>query len=172
MCAKPQGASPLDIAVRRGNAYYAELMREYGSRCFVETGPLCEVAVATPVTSDTVCAAGSLSANGMTERQLTDGLVSATEGNDLPKICEYLRRGANVEAIESGSCYKRTPLMIAANDGNLDAAKLLHTNGANVNRQSGNHVCGDPLAWSALMYAAAAGHLEMARWLLDSGGGD
>ena len=166
---EPQGASPLDIAVRRGNAYYAELMREYGSRCFVETGPLCEVAVATPVTSDTVCAAGSLSANGMTERQLTDGLVSATEGNDLPKICEYLRRGANVEAIESGSCYKRTPLMIAANDGNLDAAKLLHTNGANVNRQSGNHVCGDPLAWSALMYAAAAGHLEMARWLLDSG---
>ena len=166
---EPQGASPLDIAVRRGNAYYAELMREYGSRCFVETGPLCEVAVATPVTSDTVCAAGSLSANGMTERQLTDGLVLATEGNDLPKICEYLRRGANVEAIESGSCYKRTPLMIAANDGNLDAAKLLHTNGANVNRQSGNHVCGDPLAWSALMYAAAAGHLEMARWLLDSG---
>ena len=166
---EPQGASPLDIAVRRGNAYYAELMREYGSRCFVETGPLCEVAVATPVTSDTVCAAGSLSANGMTERQLTDGLVLATEGNDLPKICEYLRRGANVEAIESGSCYKRTPLMIAANDGNLDAAKLLHANGANVNRQSGNHVCGNPLAWSALMYAAAAGHLEMARWLLDSG---
>ena len=165
---EPQGASPLDIAVRRGNAYYAELMRGYGSRCFVETGPLCGVEVATPVTSDTVCTAGSLSADGMTERQLTDGLISATEGNDLPKICEYLRRGANVEAIE-GRCYRRTPLMIAANDGNLDAAKLLHANGANVNRQSGHHDCGGQAAWSALMYAAAAGHLEMSRWLLDSG---
>ena len=167
---EPQGASPLDIAVRRGNAYYAELMREYGSHCFVETGPLCEVEVATPVTSDTVCTAGSLSADGMTRRQLTDGLVSATEGNDLPKICEYLRRGANVEAIESGRCYYRTPLMIAANDGNLDAAKLLHANGANVNRLHGGHLCGrGKQDWSPLMYAAAAGHLEMSRWLLDSG---
>ena len=168
--------SALDYAARDGQARIAEVLRGFGGRCFVRTGPLCEVAVATPepvvgtvVASDTVCAAGSLSADGMTRRQLTDGLVSATEANDLPKVCEYLRRGANVEAIESGSCYKRTPLMIAANDGHMELAKLLHTNGANVNRQSGNHVCGFQGAWSALMYATAGDHLELARWLLDSG---
>ena len=166
----------LDYAANEGQTRIAEVLRDLGGRCFVKTGPLCEVAVATPdpvvstvVASDTVCTAGSLSADGMTGRQLTDGLVSATEANDLPKVCEYLRRGANVEAIESGSCYKRTPLMIAANDGHMELAKLLHTNGANVNRQSGNHVCGFQGAWSALMYATAGDHLELARWLLDSG---
>ena len=166
----------LDYAANEGQTRIAGVLRDLGGRCFVKTGPLCEVATATPdpvvstvVASDTVCTAGSLSANGMTRRQLTDGLVSATEANDLPKVCEYLRRGANVEAIESGSCYKRTPLMIAANDGHMELAKLLHTNGANVNRQSGNHVCGFQGAWSALMYATAGDHLELARWLLDSG---
>ena len=168
--------SALDYAARDGQTRIAGVLRDFGGRCFVRTGPLCEVAVAMPepvvgtvVASDTVCAAGSLAADGMTRRQLTDGLVSATEANDLPKVCEYLRRGANVEAIESGSCYKRTPLMIAANDGHMELAKLLHTNGANVNRQSGNHVCGFQGAWSALMYATAGDHLELARWLLDSG---
>ena len=170
------GYSSLDFAARMRYSDIAEILRDAGGRCFVRTGPLCEVAVATPepvvstvVASDTVCAAGTLAADGMTRRQLTDGLVSATEANDLPKVCEYLRRGANVEAIESGSCYKRTPLMIAANDGHMELAKLLHTNGANVNRQSGNHVCGFQGAWSALMYATAGDHLELARWLLDSG---
>ena len=35
--------------------------------------------------------------------------------------------------------YKRTALMIAATDGHLDLAKLLRTNGADVNRQGGNY---------------------------------
>ena len=171
--------SALDIAAHHGQTRIAGVLRDFGGRCFVKTGPLCEVATATPdpaeviatvVANDALCPSGSLSANGMTARQLTDGLVSATEENDLPKICEYLRRGANVEAIESGRCYSRTPLMIAANDGNLDAAKLLRANGANVNRLHGDHICGrGKQDWSALMYAAAAGHLEMSRWLLDSG---
>ena len=177
---EPQGASPLDIAVRRGNAYYAELMREYGSRCFVETGPLCEVAVATPepvvstvVTRDTVCTAGSLSANGKTQAQLDAGLISAAKENDLPKVCEHLRRGADIEARENTQRFRRTALMIAASDGFLDLAKLLHANGANVNRQAGNHSYGggtdDSPGWSALHYAATAGHANIVSWLLDSG---
>ena len=169
---EPQGASPLDIAVRRGNAYYAELMREYGSRCFVETGPLCGVAVATPVASDTVCAAGSLSASGKTQAQLDAGLISAARANDLPGVCEHLRRGASVEARESTQAFRRTALMIAASDGFFDLAKLLYANGANVNRQAGNHnysLTNDSPGWSALHYAATAGHANIVSWLLDSG---
>ena len=135
---EPQGASPLDIAVRRGNAYYAELMREYGSRCFVETGPLCEVAVATPVTSDTVCAAGSLSANGMTQAQLDAGLIAAVRGDNLEDACEYLRRGANPGAREtsvpSTEHHRKTGLIIAAFHEQAEMAKLLLNNGADVNQ--------------------------------------
>ena len=137
---EPQGASPLDIAVRRGNAYYAELMREYGSRCFVETGPLCGEAVATPVASDTVCAAGSLSADGKTQAQLDAGLIAAVRGDNLENACEYLRRGANPGARETSAPstehYRKTGLMIAAVYGQLEMAKLLLNNGAEANQKA------------------------------------
>ena len=142
------GYSALDIAVSRGNAEYAELLRGYGVRCFVQTGPLCGVVeAATPdpvtleaVTSETVCESGSLSANGLTQAELDAGLLSEARDNDLAGACEYLRRGGDIEAQESEWRYhKRTALMIAATDGHLDLAKLLRANGADVNRQGGNY---------------------------------
>ena len=92
-----------------------------------------------PSLAGPLCPSGSLSANGLTQAELDAGLVSAAQGNDLPGSCEYLRRGANVDARESGLYYKRTALMIAANDGFLDLAKLLHDNGADVNLHGGSH---------------------------------
>ena len=176
-----QNRSVLDDAVSRNRARFAEVLREFGGKCVAETGPLCGVAdVATAVTtavtlvvtSETVCESGSLSANGLTQAQLNAGLISAADGNDLPEACEYLRRGANVNARESGRYYKRTALMIAANDGRLELAKLLRANGADVNLHGGNHDGGRAVpGWSALHYAAAAGHAEMAGWLLDAGAG-
>ena len=82
------GYSALDIAVSRGNAEYAELLRGYGVRCFVQTGPLCGVPEAvTPdpvtleaVTAETVCESGSLSANGQTQAQLDAGLAFGGAG--------------------------------------------------------------------------------------------
>ena len=176
-----QNRSVLDDAVSRNRARFAEVLREFGGKCVAETGPLCGVAdVATAVTTavtlvvtaETVCESGSLSANGLTQAQLDAGLISAADGNDLPEACEYLRRGANVNARESGRYYKRTALMIAANDGRLELAKLLRANGAEVNLHGGNHDGGRAVpGWSALHYAAAAGHAEMAGWLLDAGAG-
>ena len=164
-----RGLSPLDSAARSGNALFAGILREHGGVCFVETGPLCGVPAAA-VTAETVCAAGSLSANGMSQAALDAGLISAAEANDLSGACEWLRRGADADARESGRYYGRTALMIAANDGFLGLAKLLHANGADVNLGGGNHdghLYGR--GWSALHYAAAAGYAEMAEWLLNSG---
>ena len=61
--------------------------------------------------------------------------------------------------------------MIAASDGRLDLAKLLHANGADVNLQKGqmNHWTYASPGWSALIYAATAGHADLVSWLLDSG---
>ena len=162
------GWSALDYAANQGRARIAEVLRNAGGRCFVQSGPLCGVPAV--VTAETVCAAGSLPANGMTQAGLDAGLLSAAEANDLSGACEWLRRGADADARESGRYYGRTALMIAANDGFLELAKLLHANGADVNLAGGNH---DGYfrrrGWSALHYAAAAGHAEMARWLLNSG---
>ena len=249
------GSSALDVAVSRGNAGSAELLRGYGVYCYVQTSSLCAyppvtvsfsdpqhgalsarsgasvltgggvvekgatvVFTATPdsgyyvsiwfgscadagevadgldgtakscaVAADSdlsvraefseipslagpLCSSGSLSANGMTQAQLDAGLISEAEGNDLAGACEYLRRGANVDARESGRYYKRTALMIAANDGFLDLAKLLHANGADVNLHGGSHDGGlYARGWSALHYAAVAGNVEIARLLLDAG---
>ena len=175
--ARYQSRSPLDYAARQGDERLSAMLRDAGGICYVETGPLCGVAnVATAVTlvvtAETVCESGSHSANGQTQAQLDAGLISAADGNDLSEACEYLRRGANVNARESGRYYKRTALMIAANDGRLELAKLLRANGADVNLHGGNHDGGRAVpGWSALHYAAAAGHAEMAGWLLDAGAG-
>ena len=179
------GYSSLDFAARMRYSDIAEILRGAGGRCFVRTGPLCEVAVATPepvvstvVASDTVCTAGSLSADGLSQRRLNAGLISAARGNDLAGVCEYLRRGANVDAQESEwRYYKRTPLMIAATDGNLELGKLLRRNGADVNFQGGNYrndidsappSNGDRKT-PALHYAAGAGHKDFVEWLLSEG---
>ena len=182
------GRSPLDYAARQGDERLSAMLRDAGGICFVETGPLCPVVTAvttavtivasTVVTAETICESGSLSANGLTQAQLDSGLLSAARDNDLEGACEYLRRGANVEAQESEWRYhKRTALMIAATDGSLDMAKLLRTNGADVNRQGGNYHNGiDSAAPSngnrrmpALHYAAGAGHKDFAEWLLAEG---
>ena len=171
-----RGWTALDYAAYMSKTRLAEILRGYGGRCSTQTGPLCGVVeVATPdpvtleaVTAETVCESGSLSANGQTQAQLDAGLLSAAEDNDLAGACEYLRRGANVDARESD--YKRTALMIAANDGFLDLAKLLHANGSDVNLHGGSHDGGlYARGWSALMYAAVAGNVEIARLLLDAG---
>ena len=260
------GSSALDVAVSEGNAEYAELLRGYGVRCFVQTGPLCgavHVAVgfstpdpvtvsaagdgealsdgdevrqgatvmftATPAAGHYVsgwsgncaeagevadgldgtakscvaaadsalsvraefseipslagplCPSGSLSANGLTQAELDAGLVSAAGDNGLAGVCEYLRRGASVEAQEQSGRYRRTALMIAAHGGYLDLAKLLHANGADVNSRVGNGSGGGTAGagrwnthadtrFTALMYAAGmGGDVEMVGWLLDNG---
>ena len=111
-----------------------------------------------PSLAGPLCESGSLSANGLTQAQLDAGLISAAEGNDLAGTCEYLRRGADIETREVSQRFRRTALMIAAGEGFLELAKLLHGNGADVDRQAGNHRGGhnDSPGWTALHYAATA----------------
>ena len=137
-----------------------------GSRCACGAGEFRE-GEGSCAPADLLC---PLPANGLTQAELDAGLISAAEGNDLAGVCEYLRRGANVDARESGRYYKRTALMIATTDGRLELAKLLYANGADVNLDGGNHDGYDVgRGWTALQYSGAAGRPELAGWLLDSG---
>ena len=171
------GFSSLDFAAWRNYAEVAELLRDAGGKCFVQTGPLCGVVeVATPdpvtleaVTSETVCESGSLSANGQTQAQLNDSLIAAADGGDLAGVCEHLRRGAEVDGLGS-SAYPNTrrwsgwsALMVAAGKGRLEVMRLLLANGAQLD---GRGVDG----WTALHRAAGwGGQVEAARLLLDRG---
>ena len=134
---------------------------------------------AVPSLSGPACPAGTLPANGMTQDALDAGLILAARGNDLAGACEYLRRGANVDAWENfvpvykRGAIERTPLAIAAMEGWLELARLLLNNGGEVNWQSGRRLSGGAYGatagWSALHHAAGAGHLEVSRLLLDRG---
>ena len=127
------------------------------------------------VTAETVCESGSLSANGQTQAQLDAGLISAAKANDLAKVCEHLRRGADMNARDRfqapDGLHRRTPLMLAAADNRLIAGEAaggerrgcqFKSGGPDLERQDG-------AGWSALMYAAGAGQVETATYLLDQG---
>ena len=117
----------------------------------------------------------------MTQAQLDAGLLDAvweSEG-ETETICEYLRRGANVDALEitarshPGSPNRRlTGLMMAAIRGWPEVARLLLDNGADPDRHSGGDASQGGLQGVdqlALNYAAAWGHVEIVRLLLDHG---
>ena len=174
------GRSPLDTVALHYMSRRAAKLRDAGGYCYVQTSSLCAyppvvTAVTLAVTSETVCESGSLSANGLTQAQLDAGLLSAAKANDLAKVCEHLRRGADMNARDRfhapDGLHRRTPLMLAAVDNRLELAKLLVGNGASVNYQSGGPDLErqDGAGWSALMYAAGAGQVETATYLLDQG---
>ena len=142
-----------------------------------------------PSLAGPLCPSGSLSANGMTQAELDAELLLAAKGfarwNHVAEVCEALRRGADIKAQDrfrpapfafinaraSDGAHRRTPLMLAAVNNRMESARLLVENGADVNYQSGGS---DPdhwdgAGWSALMYAAGAGHVEMVAYLLDQG---
>ena len=113
-------------------------------------------AVPAAVTAETVCAAGTLPANGMTQAELDAGLLSvAQRGNYLASACEYLRRGANVET----GGHDNTPLAVASSYGRAGLARLFLNNGADPNRDNA----------LPLRRAAVLGHTEVVRALLDGG---
>ena len=128
-----------------------------------------------PSLAGPLCPSGSLSANGLTQAQLDAGLVSAAMENDLAKVCEHLRRGADVDTLghddRPGGYYHRSALMIAAAGGFLELAKLLHANGADLNIEGGGPRTdgGRYLEWTALNHAANGKQSEVAAWLLDNG---
>ncbi len=91
--------------------------------------------------------------------ELQEKLIEAAGTNDIQRMRQLLREGANASAM-SGDFY--SPLEQAASNGHLNAALLLLNNGANVNY----------FHWirgSALSNATYAGHTEIVELLLSRG---
>ena len=117
----------------------------------------------------------------MTQAQLNAGLLDAVweSQGETETICEYLRRGANVDAREitarshSGTPNHRlTGLMMAAIRGWLEVARLLLDNGADPSGQFGGDASQGGILgvdMSALIYASAWGHAEIVQLLLNRG---
>ena len=207
---------------RDDNRDIAALLRAAGGLCFLETGPLCgNVPVATPdlvtvvntvaatvvaavantvvatVAADELsCPAGSLPDNGLTQAGLDQGLLLAVSWWGTSRggeMCEYLRRGANVNAkegvgwtplhnaawhrqrgaaslliqnsanIDPKSAVNETPLHVAANRNAEGVAALLLANGADVHAKS------DMDDETPLHFAARSGAEEVAALLLANG---
>ena len=81
--------------------------------------------------------------------------IAARAGN--VKVIDALLAGK--AAPDTRNRFGDTPLMLAALNGRLDAAKALRAAGANLN----------PRGWTPLSYAATGGHDEMVTWLLAEG---
>ena len=143
------GLSPLDYADQKGSTVVAAVLRDAGGLCFVRTGGLCDAPVVISEDVVTICPAGTLPANGMSQAELNLTLQAAAVAADTAGICEALRRGAESDARYSGN---RTPLaLVAASrhspDATADAAKLLLANGADPD------VHDDTYRWTALHWA-------------------
>ena len=89
------------------------------------------------------------------ERIGTGLMIAAWHGN-IPMMELFVKRGANVNRTNR---FKEQALMLAVWKGRRDAAVWLIEHGARINR-SGNE-------WSALHYAAFAGHTDLARLLIE-----
>jgi ankyrin repeat protein len=83
----------------------------------------------------------------------TKDLFNAAKQGDLQKVEECLRKGAHVNAQNTGH---ETPLHIAAEKGYKDVSEILLENGANIEMQ-------DIIGWMPLHIAAANGHLEVVK---------
>lgn len=63
----------------------------------------------------------------------------------------------------------RTPLQIAASNGHIETAGLLLSHNVRIN-DPGTNLSGEPLAMTALDWAALEGRLDMVKFLVDCGG--
>ncbi len=92
--------------------------------------------------------------------QVQRQLVKATHEGNLEEMRAALRDGANAD----GSVYYfyYPPLFTAADAGQSDAARLLLNNGSNVNQ-------GDGIKGTPLTVAAANGHKEVVKLLIERG---
>ena len=171
--ARRRSRSPLDYAARQGDERLAAMLRDAGGYCYVQTSSLCAyppvavtMAVTTAatlvVTAETVCESGSLSANGMTQAELNMTLRMAARGGDATRVCEALKRGAEVNDNLDDSEF--TPLQEAVSGGHLEAAKVLLANGAEVNKRKGG------AGHSPLDLAARDGEAEIAALLRNANG--
>jgi ankyrin repeat protein len=102
-------------------------------------------------------------------------LMRAVAENHTPVARVMLEVGA---AVSARSTNRFTPLLFAAQQGNIDAARLLLSAGADVNESAPDGIGGNTNARTrfvadteaaALLVAIDSGHADMARFLLEQG---
>ena len=91
--------------------------------------------------------------------KLERALIEAASNGDIVQMSRLIDRGANVNGVALDGW---TPLTAAAAAGRLEAVKLLLMRGAEIDRTASTVT---PLQW-----AAFDGHLDVARFLVESGG--
>lgn len=90
-------------------------------------------------------------------------LYEAVTKNNEDKVEELIEKGADVNFVkEAGPWMKVSVLITAVNNKNLEIARLLLDNKADVNWKDGFNT-------SAILYAASSGSIEMVKLLLEHG---
>jgi len=98
----------------------------------------------------------------MDKEKLNRQLGRAVEDEDVEKLNDALDKGADIECRYMGGC---TPLILAAYEGHKGVVELLIKRNANVNAVETES------NWTALIYAIAYDHKEIAELLLPLSGG-
>jgi uncharacterized protein len=91
-------------------------------------------------------------------KQQSGELIQAVENNDLEKVREILQDTSY--PINETNDKGETPLLIAAHENYIEAAKLLIEAGADINQQ-------DHIQDSAYLYAGAQGKTEILKYMME-----
>lgn len=90
-------------------------------------------------------------------------LFEAVTKNDKNKVEKLIQEGADVNYVkQTGPWMKESVLIAAVNNKNIDIARLLLDNKADVDWKDGFNT-------SAILYAASSGSIDMVKLLLDYG---
>lgn len=104
-----------------------------------------------------------LSSIALYSQTKNETLFSYVQNNEVEKAGALLKAGGDANYFVTGTPYKTVSLLITAVlNKNVDMAKMLISNKANVNWQDDNKC-------SAIIYAASTGQLEMVKLLLQNG---
>lgn len=91
-------------------------------------------------------------------KQQSGELIQTVENNDLEKVQEIIQDASY--PINETNDKGETPLLIAAHENYIEAAKLLIKAGADINQQ-------DTIQDSAYLYAGAQGRTEILKYMLE-----
>lgn len=95
-------------------------------------------------------------------QNVNDSLYQAVINNDTTAIKDFIKKGAEVNAVKQQGWTKINLLITAVNKQNAEAVNVLLQNGADVNWEDGFNT-------TALMYAASNGNISIVKLLLDNG---
>ena len=146
----PSGVTVLMTAARAGNPDVVQLLVEHGADLNARGSEYGETALVWAVEEDHAGAAQVLIAHGADVNARSNEIKREKDRFGLEGVLTILPHG------------DWTPLMYAARQGSLDAARTLISAGANLNLT-------DPDGTTALLYAIINGHYDTAAQLLEKG---